>query len=350
MRSQGVMKMSELNKEKIVKAYIKKVRKALPEWLKDKSEHKEILADLEQHIWQKAGELSETGEPNEKTIRKAIIEMGNPQSIAKKYKHRGEPKVYITKEMWPLYIRVLGIIFAVIIILNVIGMVASILTEIISLELLLDGFVMGIQMGLLVSFVIITIIFVALSMEGYFPEDFKSKKEKKLKELELEKAAEVSTIESAVQVKPLKPFIKPIGEVIFASIGLIFGVLLLFQPFPTFMFIPDFLVVLRFAGLILIAECILDISRGIIGNRKPGTHQVLHVFRIAIKFLWIPLFLYLIGRPEIFPYFSEPWVHVGIPVEFYDAYRLGFIALIVIVCLTTIEDFYKIIKLQKYKA
>ena len=341
--------MSELNNEKIVKAFIKKVRKALPEWLKEKDEHKEILTDLEERILQKAKELSETGEPDETSVRKAIFQMGTPQSIAKKYKRRGEPKVYITKEMWPLYIRVLGIVFAVIIILSVIGMVASILTETVSLELLLDGLVTGIQMGLLVSFVIITVIFVALSMEGYFPEDFKSKKEKKLRELELKKAAELDIPLSEVRAKPLKPFIKPISEVIFASIGLIFGVLLLFQPFPTFMFIPDFLVVLRFAGLILIAECILDISRGIIGNRKPETHQVIHIFIIAIKFLWIPLFIYLIGRPEIFPYFSEPWVHVGIPVDFYDAYRLGFIVLIVIICLTTIEDFYKIYKLQKYK-
>jgi hypothetical protein len=115
------------------------------------------------------------------------------------------------------------------------------------------------------------------------------------------------------------------------------------------MFLPDFLVVLRFAGLLLIVESILDISRGIIGNRKPEVHQVLHIFIIAIKLLWIPLFLYLMNRPEIFPYFSEPWIHVGIPVEFYEAYRLGFVALIVITCLTTIEDFYKIFKLQKYK-
>ncbi|NHJ23116.1 MAG: hypothetical protein EAX89_00975 [Candidatus Lokiarchaeota archaeon] len=341
--------MNQQSKEDLVKDFMKKVKKALPDWLKDKKEHKDVLTELEEHIWQKATEISETGQPTEQSVRKAIVQMGTPKSIAKEYKRRGEPKVYITKEMWPLYTRVLGIVFAVIIILNLVGMIASILTEVVSLEQLIDGFVTGIQMGLLASFVIISIIFVVLSMEGYFPEDFKSKKEQKLRKLELEKAAEAGTPVSEVLAKPLKPFIKPIGEVIAASIGLIFGVLLLFQPFPTFMFIPDFLVVLRFAGLLLIIEGILDVSRGIIGNRKPETHQVLHVFIIIIKFLWIPLFLYLMFNPAIFPYFSEPWVHVGIPVEFYDEYQLGFVALIVIVCLTTIEDFYKIFKLQKYK-
>jgi hypothetical protein len=341
--------MNQQNKEDLVKEFIKKVRKALPDWLKDKKEHKDILAELEEHIWQKATELSGTGQPTEQSVRAAIVQMGTPKSIAKEYKRRGEPKVYITKEMWPLYTRVLGIVFTVIIVLNVVGMVASILTETVSLDLLLDGFIMGIQMGLLVTFVIITLIFVGLSMEGYFPEDFKSKKEQKLLKLEQEKAVEAGLPVSEITTKPLKPFIKPIGEVIAASIGLIFGVLLLFQPFPTFMFIAVFLVVLRLAGLLLISESILDISRGIIGNRKPETHQVIHGFIIVIKFLWVPLLLYLMIHPEIFPYFSEPWIHIGIPLEFYDTYRLGFIALIVIVCLTTIEDFYKIFKLQKYK-
>ncbi len=40
-----------------VREYIKEVEKNLPEWLKDKKEHKEILADLEEHIWSKATEV-----------------------------------------------------------------------------------------------------------------------------------------------------------------------------------------------------------------------------------------------------------------------------------------------------
>jgi hypothetical protein len=55
------------------------------------------------------------------------------------------------------------------------------------------------------------------------------------------------------------------------------------------------------------------------------------------------------NRPEIFPWFSEPWIHVGIPVEAYGLYR-GILSLIIaITCLTTIENIYNIIKIQKYK-
>ncbi|GAG60849.1 unnamed protein product [marine sediment metagenome] len=57
----------------------------------------------------------------------------------------------------------------------------------------------------------------------------------------------------------------------------------------------------------------------------------------------------LMNRPEIFPLFSEPWIHVGIPVEAYGFYRGIFTLFIAITCLTTIENIYNIIKIQKYK-
>ena len=87
--------MNENSMNYIVREYIKEVEKRLPEYLKDKKEHKEILADLEEHLWSKAAELSETGQPNEKSVKQAIEHMGTPQSIAKEYKRRGEPKYYI---------------------------------------------------------------------------------------------------------------------------------------------------------------------------------------------------------------------------------------------------------------
>ncbi|HUW89665.1 MAG TPA: hypothetical protein VMV43_04025 [Candidatus Nanopelagicaceae bacterium] len=93
----------------------------------------------------------------------------------------------------------------------------------------------------------------------------------------------------------------------------------------------------------------LDISRGIIGNRRPKTHQVLHALIIPLKLSVIPLIVILMNRPEIFPFFSEPWIHVGIPIEFYDEYRAIFSVIIAIISLTTIENIYNIIKIQKYK-
>ena len=126
--------MNEKALDDIIDEYLKKVKKALPDWLKEKKEHKEILADLSEHIWQKANELSDKGQATEMSVREAINRMGTPQAIAKEYKRRGEPKVYITKEMWPLYTKVLGIVFVVIIALTVFGSVISFFTEITSFE------------------------------------------------------------------------------------------------------------------------------------------------------------------------------------------------------------------------
>ena len=106
--------MSEKEMRDLIKDYLKEVKSKLPEWLKDKKEHKEILAELEEHIWSKADELSGMGQPTVESVQMAISSMGSPQSIAKEYKRRGTPKVYITKEMWPLYLKVLGVVFAVV--------------------------------------------------------------------------------------------------------------------------------------------------------------------------------------------------------------------------------------------
>ena len=146
--------MNENSINYTVRDYIKEVEKRLPEWLKDKKEHKEILADLEEHLWSKAAELSETSQPNEESVKLAIEHMGTPQSIAKEYKRRGEPKYYITKELWYYYTKTLGTVFAIIISLVVIGLIISFLTGNGTFESLIGGLFSGIQSGLLISFVI----------------------------------------------------------------------------------------------------------------------------------------------------------------------------------------------------
>lgn len=329
--------MSEKNMKFLVNEYIKEVKKALPEWLKNKKEYKDILAELEDHIWEKAKELSDSGQANENSIQMAISHMGTPKNIAKEYKRRGTPKVYISKEMWPLYLDVLVIVFAIIIILNVIGLIFNILSGTTNLGELIGGLIGGIQSGLFVSFAIISIIFVALSMEGYFPEDFKSKKEAKKEALRVEAGL------------PPKPFIKPVGEIIGGGIGIVVGVLFIFQPFPADLFIADFLLLLRIFGIFLIIGGSFDITRGVIGNRQPLTHQIIFIFKILLKFGVIPFLIILMNRPDIFPWFSTPWIHVGISPEFQEIYRIGMLALTVIVSLTSIDDIYRIWKLQKYK-
>ncbi|MCK4381455.1 MAG: hypothetical protein KAW51_09985, partial [Candidatus Lokiarchaeota archaeon] len=166
--------MSEKDMQNVIKEYLKEVKSKLPEWLKDKKEHKEILAELEEHIWSKAEELSGMGQPTIQSIQMAITHMGKPESIAREYKRRGTPKVYITKEMWPAYLKVLGIVFAVIFGIVLISQIIDFVFGNVSIGGLIGNIFQGIQIGFLSSFAIISVIFVALSMEGYFPEDFKS--------------------------------------------------------------------------------------------------------------------------------------------------------------------------------
>lgn len=180
--------MSEEDKKDLIKEYLREVKTKLPEWLKEKKEHKEILVELEEHIWSKAEELSGTDQPTLDTIQIAIDHMGTPETIAKEYKRRGTPKFYITEELWPLYKNVLSFAFLVILVINIIIPILNVVFDNTSGGEIFNNVVTGLQMGFLWSFVIITIIFVALSMEGYFPEDFKSKKTLEDEEKQVERA------------------------------------------------------------------------------------------------------------------------------------------------------------------
>ncbi len=348
--------MSEKEMQIIIKEYLKEVKSKLPEWLKDKKEHKEILAELEDHIWNKAEELSNMSQPTIESVKSAITHMGTPESITKEYKRRGTPKYYITEELWSTYLKVLGIVFAVIFGITLISQVIDFVFGNVSIGELVGNIFQGIQIGFLSSFVIISIIFVALSMEGYFPEDFKSKglREKERKQLEI--AREKGIPISEIKKKPVKPFIKPVGEIIGGAIAIVIGVFFLAQPIPaiTSLIDPEFLLYLQFAGLFILTEGILDISRGLIGNRQMVTQQVIHGITIAVKFASISVVILMMNRPEIFPIlvFEEPTdslINIELATEYYALFR-GIAALIVaLVALSTIEDFYKIYKAEKYK-
>lgn len=347
--------MSEKITEKTIKEYLKEVKAKLPDWLKDKKEHKDILAELEEHIWSKAEELSETGHPTESSVKLAITHMGAPESIAKEYKRRGTPKVYITEELWPFYTKVLMVVFSVIITINIIShIVFNVILEGENIIEVLGSLVMSIQGGLIIFFVIISIIFVALSMEGYFPEDFKSKKDLEKEKLLAETAEEKGWPISLKTGKPLKPFISPIGEIIGGGIVLIIGCLILFQPFLLDLMDIQFLILLRFFGALIAAEGALNVARGIIGNRQPSTHQLIHIITIVVKLAPIPLLLILMNQPEIFPFFNwdnatESFVNIGVSPEFYGIYRNIIVLIIVGSVLLLAEDMYKIFKLQNYR-
>jgi len=350
--------MSEKDKQNIIKEYLKKVKSKLPDWLKDKKEHREILAELEEHIWSKAEDLSETGSPTLKSIQIAISHMGTPESIAKEYKRRGTPKVYITEELWPLYLKVLVVVFSVIIGISVISQIIEFIFGNLNVGTFFGNMIQGIQLGCLISFAIITIIFVALSMEGYFPEDFKSKKIREKEKQQLEQARKEGILISEIKKRPVKQYIKPIGEIIGGSFAIIFGIFFMLQPIPAIfnpsLVNPEFLLYLQFAGVFILTEGILDLSRGLIGNRQMIAHQVIHGITIAVKLASISVIILMMNRPDIFPILiiSEPGdalINIGIAPEYYTLFR-GIAGLIIaVIALSTIEDFYKIYKAERYK-
>jgi len=345
--------MSEKDMQNKINEYLKEVKSKLPEWLKEKKEDKEILAELEEHIWSKAEELSETDQPTIESVKIAISHMGAPDTIAKEYKRRGTPKVYITEEMWPLYLKVIAVVFGVIV-----GIVF--ITQII--EFIFGNFnsilnaISGLQIGLLAAFIVITIVFVVLSMEGYFPEDFKSEKSREKVKQQQRIIMKKGTPVSDLKEKPLKPFIKPAGEIIGGSFAIVMGFLLLLQPFPiiTILIDSDFLLYLKFAGVFILVEGILDLSRGLIGNRQAYKHQIVHGITIAVKFASISVVILMMLRPEIFPIiiFENPTkslTNIGIASQYYNLFRLIAGVIIAVVALSTIENFNNIFKLEKYK-
>lgn len=345
--------MSRQYMEAMVKEFLKNVKKKLPEWLKEKKkEVKDILAELEEHIWEKAEELSGMAQPTEDSVRLAIAHMGTPESIAKEYKRRGTPKYYITEELWPIYTKVLTIIFLVIIAIGIFSTVFNIITGDLAEALNFFSFFTG----FFSAFTIVTIIFVLLSMEGYFPEDFKSERELKKEARRLEIAQEKGLPISSRTGKPLKPFISPIGEIIGGIVVIIIGVFLITFPIPGLVnsMNPGFLLILGVFGLLIIIEGGLDTTRGVIGNYKVKTHQIIHIITIGVKLASIPLVVILWSRPDIIPFLiwdnsTNTLVNIGVTPEFYDLCRNIMAVIIVITIITPIEDIYKIIKLEKYK-
>jgi len=334
-----------------IKEFLRKVKEKLPEWIKEKKEDKEILVELEEHIWDKADELSEHGQANEQSVRLALAHMGTPQSIAREYKRRGTPKVYISEELWSLYTRWLLGVLLVIFILNVVGFVIGVLTG--------GDANIGFNLitNLLGAFSIITMIFVGLSMEGYLPEDFKSKASLEKEARELEKAKEKGLPISRTTGKPLKPIVKP-GEKIAGGIfNMIFGVLFLTQPiFPDFIALidPGFLFIFKVWGIFLLAEGVIDITRGALGNQNISGQQATLVCMALLKLASLPLIWWIMNSVAIIPIpftqdISGPWQVILIAPEYYEAFRnIMIVAIVVQVCSAT-YDIYKSGSLVKYK-
>ena len=328
--------MSQNNMDGMVKDYLKKIKEKLPEWLKeDKEELKDVLSEIEEHIWDKAEELSENGDPTESSIQLALSYMGTPESIAKEFKRRGVPKVYITEDLWPLYTRVLGILSAVVVMVNVVVMIINIVTGSFQLDFV------GILFWLAGIFTIVTLIFVGLSMEGFLPEDFKTEEERKREKKELSIAEKNGWPISPNTGKPLKSFIQPTGMIVGGIIQMAIGLIFLIQPETDFTHLiePEFLALLRIFGVFIISEGCLNLIRGVIGNQLVTKHQIIISIKIFLSIMTISLLVVLVEKPELVPF---------VPFEKHlISWFFAFIVFLAIIGI--ISDTYKAVTLEKYR-
>ncbi|MFX0071115.1 MAG: hypothetical protein ACFFAO_08495 [Candidatus Hermodarchaeota archaeon] len=308
--------MSQQNMDKMVKDYLKKIKEKLPEWLKgEENEFEDVLSEIEEHIWDKAEELSDIGPPTESSVRMALAYMGTPESIVKEYKRRGTPKVYITEELWPLYTKVLGILSAVVVLLNLIFMIVNLFMGSFQLDFV------GILLGLAGVFTIVTLIFVGLSMEGYLPEDFKC--------------------EGGRKRKDKKSFVNPTGMIVGGIIQMVIGLIFIIQPVMDFtrLIEIEFLILLRIFGVFTISEGCLDLVRGVIGNQQVRKHQIIIGVKILLSLMTIPLLAVLIKRPELVPF---------VPFEKYlISWFFGIVIFFVVI--GAISETAKAIMLEKYR-
>ena len=409
--------MSE-SENQIVKNYINQVKQKLPEWLKWKEEElKNVLEDLEAQLYGEARAIARGEEITDNDLQEAILRMGTPESIAKLYKNRGTPKFYITKELFDFYLRTLFFFFAVVIFINIIVAVFQFFFRV--WWEVLGGMFSGIWIGCLIAAIVITIIFVYFSMEGFLPEDFgiipkrlalifpftfteedmaearaytqqrieearmlareklaaakvrieeriaetKAIREEKRAEAEFlrkqkveeAKALRKQKIEEAKQKKLVKKT-QPVtvGELIFGmSAGIIFGLILIIQPFPVTGIDAAFLNWLKLFGFLVFVSGLIDLIRLVVGVSNYTGQQVFLVIGAIYNLAYIPVFLLLLNQPEIFPIslFSGgaiPSINPANPE--YIVYFWVIIIIIILIIIGIIEHFVKVRKYSKLKA
>jgi len=148
-----------------------------------------------------------------------------------------------------------------------------------------------------------------------------------------------------------------VGDLVFGAVGgIIFGLLLILQPFAdiTGLFHPDFLNWIKLFGLLIFISGLISLIRLAMGIRNHTGQQIMLAVLAGYNILYIPLFLLLLNQPEIFPIslFSGGLISTITVNPSSLAYIIYFWVIILItigIIAGMIENFYKISKLQKLK-
>ncbi|MFX0080369.1 MAG: hypothetical protein ACFE94_01320 [Candidatus Hodarchaeota archaeon] len=159
------------SENQMINDFLTQVYKKFPEWLKLKKEEADkILNDLNNQILNEARNIAEGQEPSDFDIQQALYQIGTPESIAKFYKQRGTPKLYITEELFDFYMRSMLFFFIIVITITVIVSTFQFFFE--PWWKVLGSMFTGVWIGCLITAIVITIVFVYFSMQGFLPEDF----------------------------------------------------------------------------------------------------------------------------------------------------------------------------------
>lgn len=349
-----------------IDVYLKKIEEKLPGWLKECSKDKmDVLTELEEHIWDKAEELAQGEDPSLRDVQKAIIEMGSPYQIAKEFKKRGTPKVYITEEWWDWYLKVLKIVLLVMTGISLISIVFQFGK--IGIWEIFGDLISNLWSGLLFGFLIVSIIFTLLSMNGYLPQDFKDaidsdkditlmgieihpkknfsksteyesnwrqkyantydramgiKKETynpqyqtvpQVKSVEYEKESEMDfkskekAREKRLEKSKVKPPLKRSSLLSDGIWGIIWNIFFIIQPFDSLnqYFTLEFLEFVKICAAVGLVVAIIKLMRVFVGMYRITTQQLLIIILIAANILLIPIYLDFMDNPDAYVIFSN---------------------------------------------
>lgn len=381
---------------------------------------KNILDNLESQIMNEARIIAGGDEPSDKDIRDAILNFGSPESIAKPYKSRGTPKFFLTQELFEFYVRSLFFFFGIIILINIIvaifrffitpwwtvlgdmfgGMwvgclIAAVFITVVFVYFSMEGFLpedFGIipkRLALIFPFNLteeeieenrrytqMKIEEIRLNREAKLGKA-KSLVSERLAEAQLireerrretqilrrQKAAEAKFLrkqkvaEAKEKQKLKKKYPVTVGDLVFGAVGgIIFGLLLILQPFAdiTGLFDPIFLNWIKLFGLLIFISGLFSLVRLAMGVRNHTGQQIMLALLAGYNLIYIPLFLLLLNQPEIFPIsLFSGGIITSITVDPSSLAYIIYFWAIILICIGIIagliEKVYKISKLQDLK-
>ncbi len=174
-----------IKEAEIISNYLGLIKKNLPLSIKlKKNEMRDILDEIEEHIWEKVIESAGDKEPTEIDIQITLSQMGEPKEIATSFVSKSTPYVYISEELYPTYKRYRKTVFWSFLLWVILffaprpmGVGYMYLYELV--ENPLYNYILIMPIVVISILIIIGIIFCYLSITGYVPYEIRASKLKK---------------------------------------------------------------------------------------------------------------------------------------------------------------------------